>query len=132
MLKNKRAHGSIININNPGNFNRLNLKLIKGLKKEIEKLNNVPLTRLIVLRGSGTQSFSNGIDIFEIFEAIERGDEFLPIELFREMYKLTFYISQISTPVMSIINGQMCKKRKKIFFFFFSNTQKEKFLEVLV
>eukprot|EP01080_Neovahlkampfia_damariscottae_P000607 gene607-8111_t len=107
VLKNKKAHGSVLHINNPGNFNRINLKGARALKKEIEKLNNVPLTRLIILRGSGTKSFSHGIDIFEIFNAVQKGDEFLPIELFREMYKLSFYISQISTPVMSIINGQM-------------------------
>jgi enoyl-CoA hydratase/carnithine racemase len=112
-LRNKKPSGSVLHINNPGNLNRMSLKTIKALKKELHKLNNIPTSRLLVLRGSGNQSFSNGIDIFEIYEAVKTGDEFLPIELFREMYKLSYYISQMTTPTMSILNGKICKKKIK-------------------
>jgi enoyl-CoA hydratase/carnithine racemase len=94
-------------MNNPLEHNRFDLRFCAAIKEQIKKANNLPLVKLIVLRGGGTRAFSHGINHFDILNAVEQNDTFLPIRLFREMYKLAFYISNISTPVMTMINGSM-------------------------
>jgi len=105
IIRYRGAHGSQLVINNPRRYNRITGNLAVSLRKQLHLLNNTPLTRLIVLRGAHTRSFCNGTDIFDLYQSVEKKNLAKASETFLEAYKLTYYLSNISTPIMSLLNG---------------------------
>jgi enoyl-CoA hydratase/carnithine racemase len=74
---------------------------------ELKFLNNIPHTHFIILRGSSGTSYSHGPDMREIQEAILEENYHKASKVLRETYKLIFYLANMKTPVISILNGHM-------------------------
>jgi enoyl-CoA hydratase/carnithine racemase len=63
LLVEKKDYICTLTLNRPENTNNLNLDLMQRLTNEFVAINSDPYTRVVILRGSGEEVFSLGIDL---------------------------------------------------------------------
>jgi enoyl-CoA hydratase len=91
-----------ITINRPTKLNALNVATIQELHHAFKTLEADPMTRVIILTGSGEKAFVAGADIAEFAHfSVEEG-----AQLAAQGQELLFdYLEKLRTPVIAAING---------------------------
>lgn len=94
----------------PQVLNALNLKMIRALTPWLHRMEGNSSTQAIVFRGSGDKAFCAGGDIRFLYDCALRGkddDKALScaFDFFKEEYRLNYLLSELHTPVISILNG---------------------------
>jgi len=93
---------SIITINRPESLNALNAKTIQEISTALDQLNSDPVSRAIIITGSGEKSFVAGADIKEFSDFGQERAE----ELARNGQNSLFNkIEALSKPVIAAVNG---------------------------
>jgi enoyl-CoA hydratase/carnithine racemase len=103
----RRGFGVLLHINNPYDHNRFDEFLSRALMKEIMTQDNHPGSKVIILKGAGSRAFSCGVDVGKVYKYALQKRFDKCAELYREYYKTAFYVSNIGTPVMTLLNGIM-------------------------
>ncbi len=90
----------IITLNRPKTRNALSLKLLRELKKLVERISEERKLRVVVIKGAG-KVFSSGHDLKEIL-----GQHPVKVEeLFNECYKTMWAIRNASQPYIAQVHG---------------------------
>ncbi len=98
----KDGHVATVTINRPTKLNALNVATIQELHHAFKTLEEDPLTRVIILTGSGEKAFVAGADIAEFAHfSVEEG-----AQLAAQGQELLFnFLEKLRTPVIAAING---------------------------
>lgn len=93
---------SIITINRPEKLNALNKQTIEELHHALEAENLDPVSKVIIITGSGTKAFVAGADISEFAHfSVTEGEQ-----LAAQGQKMLFdFIENLQTPVIAAVNG---------------------------
>jgi enoyl-CoA hydratase len=102
LLLEKENGITVITINRPTKLNALNKATIEELHQAIDKENNDPSTKVIIITGSGEKAFVAGADISEFAHfSVEEGGK-----LAAKGQELLFdFVENLSTPVIAAVNG---------------------------
>ncbi len=91
-----------ITINRPSKLNALNAATIKELHDGIEKLDEIPEIRVIIITGEGEKAFVAGADISEFANFSEEEGA----QLAQQGQELLFnFVENLKTPVIAAVNG---------------------------
>lgn len=93
---------SIITINRPEKLNALNKQTIEEMHHAFEAENLDPVSKVIIITGSGTKAFVAGADISEFAHfSVTEGEQ-----LAAQGQKMLFdFIENLQTPVIAAVNG---------------------------
>jgi len=96
---------AILKLNDPDNYNPLNLEMAKKLLARLENLRDDPNIRAIIITGSGN-AFSAGGDVKKFKESIENGTpgQFMD-DLTKDLYKIAKIVRLYPKPVIAAVNG---------------------------
>jgi enoyl-CoA hydratase/carnithine racemase len=101
----KKGKIAIIKLNNPDNFNPLNLETGTQLLESIENLREDATIRCLIITGSG-KAFSAGGDVKKFKESAENGTAGKVMDdLTKILYKIAFILRQYPKPVIAAVNG---------------------------
>ena len=101
----KKGKIAIITLNNPDNFNPLNLEMGNKLLEAIENLRKDTNIRCLIITGSG-KAFSAGGDVKKFKESAENGTAGKVMDdLTQVLYKIAFVLRQYPKPVIAAVNG---------------------------
>ena len=101
----KKGEIAILIIQNPDNFNPLNLETGTELLEAIENLRDDKNIRCLIITGSG-KAFSAGGDIKKFKESAENGTAGKVMDdLTKVLYKIAFVLRQYPKPVIAAVNG---------------------------
>jgi enoyl-CoA hydratase len=102
ILLDKQNDISIITINRPEKLNALNKQTIEELHHALEAENLDPISKVIIITGSGTKAFVAGADISEFAHfSVTEGEQ-----LAAQGQKILFdFIENLQTPVIAAVNG---------------------------
>ena len=102
ILLEKHQDISIITINRPEKLNALNKQTIEELHHALEAENLDPVSKVIIITGSGTKAFVAGADISEFAHfSVTEGEQ-----LAAQGQKMLFdFIENLQTPVIAAVNG---------------------------
>ncbi len=90
-----------ITINRPEKYNALNMAVVKTLRALMERAENDPSIRVVILTGAGEKAFAAGADITEFKDKDSKSVRALA-ENGQELCK---YIESMKKPVIAAING---------------------------
>lgn len=101
----KKGKIAIIKINDPENFNPLNITTGNQLLEELESLRDDVEVRCLVITGSG-KSFSAGGNVKKFKASIEEGKpgQFMD-DLLKVLYKIALVLRRYPKPVIAAVNG---------------------------
>lgn len=96
---------AILKLNDPDNYNPLNLEMAKKLLAKLESLRDNTKIRVIIITGSG-KAFSAGGDVKKFKESIENGTpgHFMD-DLTKDLYKIAEIVRLYPKPVIAAVNG---------------------------
>lgn len=98
----QRGHVLVITINRPEARNAIDVAVTEGVGDAMERADQDPEIRVVVLTGAGTKSFCAGADL----KAIARGENLLPTEGKRAAWGFAGYaMHNISKPTIAAVNG---------------------------
>jgi 3-hydroxyisobutyryl-CoA hydrolase len=99
-------HGSaaLITLNRPKALNALNLNMINIIYPQLKVLDNDPNIKIIVMKGVGEKAFCAGGDIRAVADGKKLGNS-VPVEFFKEEYKLNYAIGTLKTPYVALMHG---------------------------
>jgi enoyl-CoA hydratase/carnithine racemase len=102
IIKNKIA---IIKINDPENYNPLNITIGNQLLEKLESVRNNDDIRCIIITGTD-KAFSAGGNVKQFKSSIENGTpgQFMD-ELLKVLYKIAFVLRLYPKPVIAAVNG---------------------------
>ena len=102
ILLEKQQDISVITINRPEKLNALNKQTIEELHHALEAENLDPISKVIIITGSGTKAFVAGADISEFAHfSVAEGEQ-----LAAQGQKMLFdFIENLQTPVIAAVNG---------------------------
>ena len=91
-----------ITINRPSKLNALNAATIKELHDGIEKLDEIPEIRVIIITGEGEKAFVAGADISEFANFSEEEGAQLALQGQELLFN---FVENLKTPVIAAVNG---------------------------
>jgi len=101
----KKGEIAILTLQNPDNFNPLNLETGTELLEAIENLRDEKSIRCLIITGSG-KAFSAGGDVKKFKESAENGTAGKVMDdLTKVLYKIAFVLRQYPKPVIAAVNG---------------------------
>lgn len=101
----KKGEIAILTLQNPDNFNPLNLETGTELLEVIENLRDEKSIRCLIITGSG-KAFSAGGDVKKFKESAENGTAGKVMDdLTKVLYKIAFVLRQYPKPVIAAVNG---------------------------
>ena len=101
----RKGNIAIVTLNNPDNFNPLNLETGAQLLEAIESMREDSSIRCLIITGSG-KAFSAGGDVKKFKESAENGTAGKVMDdLTRVLYKIAFVLRQYPKPVIAAVNG---------------------------
>ncbi|KAL0482247.1 3-hydroxyisobutyryl-CoA hydrolase [Acrasis kona] len=93
--------------NNHRHLNRFDEKQLGELFQTFRHWNVSPVTRFILMSGTGTSFFSAGLHQKSLQKYLEKNDKLAATYLLRESYKFGYYAANMETATASIMNGAM-------------------------
>lgn len=104
LLESTHASTRVLTLNRPDRLNALSNPLLAGLGEALERADNDPEVRAVVLTGSG-RAFSAGADITGFAPHVEHGPDAAVREFLRPGHRVTRRIETMRVPVIAAING---------------------------
>ncbi len=102
LILEKEGGITTITINRPTKLNALNIATIDALHEAFDTENKDPLTRVIIITGSGEKAFVAGADIAEFAHfSVAEGEKLAA----KGQTRLFDFIENLGTPVIAAING---------------------------
>jgi 2-(1,2-epoxy-1,2-dihydrophenyl)acetyl-CoA isomerase len=101
----RKGNIAIVTLNNPDNFNPLNLETGTQLLEAIESMREDSSIRCLIITGSG-KAFSAGGDVKKFKESAENGTAGKVMDdLTKILYKIAFVLRRYPKPVIAAVNG---------------------------
>lgn len=105
VLSEQRDAVTILTLNRPSKLNALNYAMIDELMRALDRIEDDPLSRAVILTGAGDRAFSAGGDIYEFSQSIAEGPEAAVKAFVRRGQAMTARIEAFPKPVIAAVNG---------------------------
>lgn len=99
-----QGHLGLITLNRAPALNALTLPMIQALKSKLVQWENDKNIHAIIIQAVPGKAFCAGGDVRWLYNAgLEKNPE--QLEFFREEYRLNYFIHQLKTPYLALMNG---------------------------
>lgn len=105
VLFENRGKIALVTLNRPEKLNALNYALIDCLMERLDRIEDDPELRVVILTGAGERAFSAGADIPEFTESAKRGPDHAVRQFVRRGQAMTARIEAFPKPVIAAVNG---------------------------
>jgi len=105
VLTETRGAIAFVKLNRPEKLNALNYALIDELMAVLDRVEDEPAIRALILTGAGERAFSAGADIHEFSESIKLGPDAATKAFVRRGQAMTARLEAYSKPVIAAVNG---------------------------
>lgn len=105
ILSEKRGAIAVLTLNRPEKLNALSYALIDELMSTLDRLEDDPDVRAVILTGAGERAFSAGADIHEFSESIKCGPDAAAKAFVRRGQAMTARLEAFTKPVVAAVNG---------------------------
>jgi enoyl-CoA hydratase/carnithine racemase len=96
---------AMLTLNRPKKLNALNYATNDLLMKILDKIEDDPVIRAVILTGAGDKAFSSGGDIHEFTESIKQGVDIAVKDFVRKGQQMTSRLESFSKPIIVAVNG---------------------------
>lgn len=102
-----QTHGTValLTLNRPNKLNALSYALIDRLMEILDRIEDDPAVRAIVLTGAGDRAFSAGADIAEFSESVKSGPDAAVKDFVRRGQGMTARLEAFPKPIIAAVNG---------------------------
>lgn len=98
-----KSEAAWLTINRPQRLNALNIPTLKALVQQLERANEDPAVRAVVITGEGTKAFCAGADIDSFYN--ESQGSISEHEFREQLLKLFSTLMQLNKPTIARVNG---------------------------
>lgn len=99
---------ALLTLNRPKKLNALSYALNDRLLELLDRIEETPEIRAVILTGAGERAFSAGADIHEFSESMRRGPEIAMKDFVRRGQAMTARLEAFPKPVIAAVNGLAC------------------------
>ena len=96
---------AMLTLNRPKKLNALNYATNDLLMKILDKIEDDPVIRAVILTGAGDKAFSSGGDIHEFTESIKQGVDIAVKDFVCKGQQMTSRLESFSKPIIVAVNG---------------------------
>jgi enoyl-CoA hydratase len=105
ILSETRGAIALLTLNRPEKLNALSYDLIDQLMALLDRIEDNPEVRAIVLTGAGDRAFSAGADIAEFSESVKQGPDASVKAFVRRGQAMTARMEAFPKPIIAAVNG---------------------------
>jgi enoyl-CoA hydratase/carnithine racemase len=96
---------ALLTLNHPQKLNALSYGLIDELMALLDRIEDNPKVRVIVLTGAGDRAFSAGADVAEFSESVKKGPDAAVKAFVRRGQAMTARMEAFPKPIIAAVNG---------------------------
>src|SRR6516225_3209384 len=105
ILSETRGAIALLTLNRPHKLNALSYGLIDQLMALLDRIEDNPEVRVIVLTGAGDRAFSAGANIAEFSESVKKGPDVAVKAFVRRGQAMTARMEAFPKPIIAAVNG---------------------------